>query len=91
MKGEASKPRTSAAMVVGNALASNRVIGPTPDFPALAPAQVDSRVNPSGLIIPRPEMTTLRLCIAVHLKSVTAWLSSTGNLLHYAVSAKYPF
>src|SRR5262245_25479046 len=54
----ASKPLTSPAIRVGNALASKRVMGPMPDRPSINPAQNSSAVLPRGVTAPRPVMTT---------------------------------
>ena len=59
----ASKSRTSPAMRVGYAEASNRVIVPMPDSPAHARRQLSCTPMPRGLRTPIPVMTTLRVDI----------------------------
>src|SRR6266478_6825995 len=55
-----SKPLTSPAIRLGRSLTSKRVMGPTPDFPAMA-ASHDSLVPiPKGVTRPIPVTTTLR-------------------------------
>ena len=44
----------------GNALASNLVMRSIPDRPSMSPCHVASFPMPSGEIMPRPVMTTLR-------------------------------
>src|SRR3989304_5053552 len=61
MNRSGSNPFTSAAMVVANSFASNRVIGPTPDFPARSASHVVRTPRPRGVIAPRPVTTTLRM------------------------------
>src|SRR6266508_1028651 len=56
-----SNPFTSAAMVVEKSFASNRVIGPTPDFPARIASHVAWTPTPRGVIAPSPVTTTLRM------------------------------
>ena len=92
MNGRGSKPFTSAAMWVANAEASNLVMGPTPDLLAVAPAQVVSRVNPSGLIIPNPEITTLRLAMGLPFNYVCGprYWSRRVLITHVNDSEKQP-
>jgi hypothetical protein len=40
---------------------SNRVIAPAPDWPAISRDQVSSTPQASGVTIPRPVTTTLRI------------------------------
>src|SRR3982074_800494 len=55
-----SKPLTSPAILLGRSLTSKRVMGPTPDFPAMA-ASHDSLVPiPKVVTRPIPVTTTLR-------------------------------
>src|SRR4051812_29253883 len=54
------KPFTSAAMRVGNADASNFVMGPTPLTPARTFSQAWATVFPTGETRPSPVTTTLR-------------------------------
>ena len=51
---------TSAAMRASIPLASNRVMGPTPDFPASIACQFFSTPVPSAVMSPVPVMTTRR-------------------------------
>src|SRR5437588_6008474 len=55
------KPFTSPAIRQAYALASNFVIGPTPERPSTSPCQVGSLPTPSGEIMPIPVTTTRRL------------------------------
>src|SRR5688500_17780512 len=57
------KPFTSAAMRVGNADASNFVIGPTPLTPFRRFSQAWAAPIPTGETIPSPVTTTLRFDI----------------------------
>jgi hypothetical protein len=45
-------------MCVLKSLASNRVIGPTPERPASSAAQLEGTSLPSGVIAPSPVTTT---------------------------------
>src|ERR1700752_621968 len=45
-------------MRVGRGLASNRVMGPIPDFPCVSAVQNSSAVLPTGVTAPAPVMTT---------------------------------
>src|SRR5438552_17822720 len=56
----ALNPFTSAAIRVGNALASNLVIGPTPLRAARRFSHACATVLPTGETTPRPVTTTLR-------------------------------
>src|SRR6185312_13369652 len=56
-----SKPFTSPAMRVGNALASKCVIGPMPLLPATTFCQAVATSLPTGETMPRPVTTTRRL------------------------------
>jgi hypothetical protein len=56
----ALKPFTSAAMRVGNAEASNFVMGPTPVLPWTRLSQASRTVFPTGETMPSPVTTTLR-------------------------------
>src|SRR5690348_7920230 len=56
-----SKPFTSPAMRVGNALASKCVIGPMPLLPATTFCQAVATSLPTGEMMPRPVTTTRRL------------------------------
>ena len=55
-----SKSLTSAARVQGRAEGSNWVMGPMPQRPSRAAAQLSAAVRPRGLTMPRPVITTLR-------------------------------
>src|SRR5690606_11531057 len=56
-----SKPLTSPAMRVANAVASKLVIGPMPERPSTMPCQYEARSLARGDRMPRPVMTTRRL------------------------------
>src|SRR5436305_4950449 len=60
MNCEGSKFFTSPAIRLGSSFASKRVIGPTPDFPAMAASQDCLVPIPRGVTRPIPVMTTLR-------------------------------
>src|SRR5882757_5541633 len=55
-----SNPLTSPAIRVGSSLASNWVIGPTPDSPASSARQVDGASRPTGVSAPSPVTTGSR-------------------------------
>src|SRR5262245_25941588 len=59
-KREGSKPFTSPAMRLATGLASNRVIGPTPLFPASNASQLAALPTPSGDTRPTPVTATRR-------------------------------
>src|SRR5215831_16703243 len=84
-----SKSFTSAAIRVFSFPGSNRVRGPTPDFPATAPAHVDSTPMPKGVTSPRPVTTTLRRDMLVESgiqveEPVSAWRCSAAHSMHGA-------
>ena len=58
MWSRAENPLTSPAMRVVRSVASNCVMGPTPETPASRLAQLSSTEWPSGLSMPMPVMTT---------------------------------
>src|SRR5512137_2525958 len=60
MQDSTSKPLTSPAIRTRKSLASKRVMGPTPDFPATRLAQAVGTSMPTGLMTPRPVTTTRR-------------------------------
>ena len=64
-----SKSRMLPAIVLGNPVVSNRVIGPMPLLPASAADQLSATVLPSGESMPRPVTTTRRLLKA----STSGW------------------
>src|ERR1041385_3770664 len=53
-----TKPFTSAAICTFNGDESNSVIGATPEIPLIAFFQLSSTVNPRGLTVPIPVITT---------------------------------
>ena len=55
-----SKPFTSPAKCVANAVWSKWVMGPMPDLPARSPCQVSSVPMATGVTSPMPVTTTLR-------------------------------
>src|ERR1700750_497545 len=59
-----SKSRTSPAMRVGKVLASKCVTGPMPLLPSTMFFHAVATSLPTGLTMPRPVMTTLRLLIS---------------------------
>src|SRR5450759_4149269 len=56
-----SKPFTSPAIWVGNALASKCVMRPMPDLPAMMLDQAAPTTIPTGYMMPRPVKTSLLL------------------------------
>ena len=73
---DGSKSLTSAAIRVVRRDGSNWVMGPTPDLPAIRPAQVDGTSLPSGVMAPMPVTTTRAgavLSELIELASLCGW------------------
>ena len=62
-----SKSFTSPAMRTGKSAASNSVMGPMPDFPAISAFQNSSVPMPTGETTPMPVITTLLFSLKEHL------------------------
>ena len=58
-----TKPLTSAARDTFMPSVSNWVMGATPHTPSLTACQLSGAVRPTGVMAPRPVMTTLRRSI----------------------------
>src|SRR6266545_6817138 len=78
-----SKFLTSAAILAGKSLASNRVMGPTPDLPLTRQLQVSREPTPTAVTRPTPVITTRRFTIRLSfLGLVDVGLDIRDGILH---------
>src|ERR1043166_1226538 len=67
-----SKLLTSAAILAGKSLVSNRVMGPTPDLPLTRQLQVSREPTPNAVTRPTPVITTRRFTIRLSFLGIAS-------------------